>query len=483
MPADVYYGDVAGGGWTDIENQSYAGSSTDPEATVTNVPGDGRFDQESVPSTVELSVGRVDLSRMPYYTNDPEMLGLTGAAFETELLRRYLNKDHAFRMGEFEFADRALLAERTGDDFDTQDAWRNYPSLVGAANVALGHQTYSWLHTMDDLETAALFAEARSTAADGGIGMNLSDGIPESGTTDAKVFRSARPSYHVFTRFSASFITDWNKPDNFMQSFLARDGYGLASVFVRHENWNIRDMGIGETRGEAHRAAQVVGTDDDGTYRETYYNLLGDPSLRMDIVKPASNLVATDAAGGTVDLTWTASPDPQVLGYHVYRATVGTNNYTRLTVGGHVAGTTYQDAGPAADTATYQYMVRAVKLEVSSGTYYNLSQGVFSEIGGGGGGGMMMSGFANFGSDETASSDIRSARSTRFRGAAWSDQGSLARQLLASRLRSVSNVADSSDAALSPSMSDEIESARGLTDGPRVAGRGALDLAFDEIGR
>src|SRR6185436_3494357 len=64
MPADAYYGDVDG---------DWSGSP------------------DFIPSDVELMVGRVDLFNMPG----------AGAAIpwpnETELLRRYLNKDHDWR--------------------------------------------------------------------------------------------------------------------------------------------------------------------------------------------------------------------------------------------------------------------------------------------------------------------------------------------------------------------------------------------------
>src|SRR5437870_2373662 len=73
MPADVFYGDMDGD-WTDSD-------------------GDGVFDQNTIPTDVELEVGRVDFADLPgrLTWNGP-------ATFpgELELLRQYLNKDHSF---------------------------------------------------------------------------------------------------------------------------------------------------------------------------------------------------------------------------------------------------------------------------------------------------------------------------------------------------------------------------------------------------
>ena len=80
-PADAYYGDPDGE-WPD----TLVDSSKASRAENKNVPGDGKFDPTFLPSDVKLEVGRVDLSQMPAF-------GKT----ETELLRRYLDKDHAFR--------------------------------------------------------------------------------------------------------------------------------------------------------------------------------------------------------------------------------------------------------------------------------------------------------------------------------------------------------------------------------------------------
>ncbi len=80
-PSDTYYGDM-NGLWTDTQDFS---NNCNP--ALPNVPGDGNFDQIFIPAPLQLQVGRVDLFAMPAFAPRGEV----------ELLRGYLNKDHAFR--------------------------------------------------------------------------------------------------------------------------------------------------------------------------------------------------------------------------------------------------------------------------------------------------------------------------------------------------------------------------------------------------
>ncbi|HRH39827.1 MAG TPA: hypothetical protein PK760_15865, partial [Flavobacteriales bacterium] len=78
-PCDGYYGEV-NGTWTDNTVNNITGWPW-----VRNIPGDGKFDQDSPPNTVELQVGRVDMYDMPAFSQT-----------ETQLLAAYLTKAHNF---------------------------------------------------------------------------------------------------------------------------------------------------------------------------------------------------------------------------------------------------------------------------------------------------------------------------------------------------------------------------------------------------
>ena len=103
---------------------------------------------------------------------------------------------------------------------------------------------------------------------------------------------------------------------------------------------------------------------------------MGDPTLRLDPLMPATNLTA-QADGAGVHLTWSGS-DSNVLGYNVYRSAIDSGPFSRLN-GTPFPGTTFTDV--TAPPGSYTYMVRAVQLQENySGSYFNLSEGVFTRV-------------------------------------------------------------------------------------------------------
>lgn len=50
-----------------------------------NIPGDGKYDNDQISDITDLFIGRVDLSNYTAFGGDMT---------ETELIRRYLNKNH-----------------------------------------------------------------------------------------------------------------------------------------------------------------------------------------------------------------------------------------------------------------------------------------------------------------------------------------------------------------------------------------------------
>lgn len=99
-PTDYYYGDMDESAWTDntVNNSNAARPAN------RNVPGDGKFDQSLTPTLAEIVVSRVDFSNLT-----------TGwGVSQTELYRRYLNKNHAFRTGAYKPANQTLVDDNFG---------------------------------------------------------------------------------------------------------------------------------------------------------------------------------------------------------------------------------------------------------------------------------------------------------------------------------------------------------------------------------
>lgn len=347
-PADVYYAEM-GSIWNDTSVNSTGAS----DARNRNVPGDGKFDSSSLPSTVELQVGRVDFANLR-----------TIAQTEGELLRRYLAKDHAFRHASLSVERRGLVDDHFGllsGEVPAANGWRNFAAFFGATNTAAG----DWFTVLD----------TQSYLWGYGCGPGTYTSIGGVGTTSDFATHDPRV---VFTLFFGSYFGDWDKQDNLMRAALSTPTYTLTTGWAARPNWHMHHMGLGETIGFSARVSQNNGS----TYVYNYYPqyvhvaLLGDPTLRLHPVPPPQNFVANPNTSGGVDLSW-SPPAESVAGYHVYRGTVAAGPFTRLN-GGLLTETQYTANG----VTTGIFMVRAVKLETSgSGTYWNASQGIFAEPG------------------------------------------------------------------------------------------------------
>jgi hypothetical protein len=362
------------------------------------VPGDGKFDQSTIPSDLELEVGRVDLANMTCFSNK------TPSRSELDLLRQYLNKDHNFRHGLLNIQRRAVICDNWGTPYGesfAQSAWGIGSAFFGAANtVALAPNTY--VSTLSS--GSALFSWAGgggSYYTCGGVG-----GSDDFALNDVK---------GVFNLYLGSYFGDWDNESNFLRAPLGGTTAALTSGWSGRPMWWLHHMALGETIGFGARLTQ--NNRQGGTYspqysatRGVHITLHGDPTLRLHPVIPPSNLQGV-AAGSTVTLTWAPSTDSAIQGYYVYRATSATGPFTRMTAN-LLTAPTFVDAAAPAGAA---YMVRAVKLETSaSGTYYNPSQGVFYPSGSTGGTGGTTAPIApsNFAAASAGSSSIHLA---------WSD--------------------------------------------------------------
>jgi hypothetical protein len=364
-PADLFYGDMDGT-WTDFSVNSKVAEN--PRNW--NVPGDGKYDQSYPPSAVELQVGRVDLSNMTAFTKS-----------ESELLRQYLKKDHNYRHKLITVPRRGLIHDSTGTrdgEAFAASAWRNFAPWFGPVNITavpIG-QWFPALASQGYL--AAYGSGGASYFSIAGLG---NSGLYNEGTTWDFAATDTRA---VFYLFCGSWLADWDSTDNIMRGVLGTQTFGLASVVAGQPHWFGHHMGLGETIGYSTRLTQ--NNKPNGLYRNHVDDsvglvsvaLMGDPTLRLQPVAPASGLTGAMGSSGA-NLNWAASPDG-VLGYHVYRSAGPSGPFARVT-SSLEPGTSFTD--PSVTSGTYTYMVRAAKLEdTPSGTYFNPSQGIFVTVSG-----------------------------------------------------------------------------------------------------
>lgn len=359
-PADAYYGDMDGV-WTDTTVNNANAARVENR----NVPGDGKFDQSGIPSNLELEVGRIDLYNLPSASPTP---------LEVDLLRQYLDRDHAYRFKTGNFSNvprRGLIADNFGyfgGEAFAASGWRNMTAFFGSTPGAIVEQ--DWFTALEN--NAYLVAYGC-----GGGGYNSAGGIGFTGDFGSTRCKS------VFNMLFGSYFGDWDNGDAFLRAPLAGrdDSLGLVSVWAGRPHWHLYHMALGETVGYGARTTQNNAGFGAGGYslnnagRGVHIALMGDPTLRLHTVRPPANL-AINSTSGRPTLTWSPASETNVQGYAILRANSISGPFA--SVGGSlVAGTSFVDQS-GTPGQSYHYQVRTVKLETSaSGSYFNSSQGVF----------------------------------------------------------------------------------------------------------
>jgi hypothetical protein len=347
-PADMYYGDIDGL-WPD-EN---AWDTVATRKENWNIPGDGKFDLDIIGSDIDLQVGRIDLSNLTFFSQN-----------EVELTRQYLNKNHAFRTGQFRAKEQAVVEDNfgtmAGEAFGAS-AYKNFSPMFGPDKVF----TKDWKESV----TKDTFLCSYGT----GAGTYTSAG----GIIRSEDFADGSNYNTVFTTLFGSYFGDWDVQNALMRSALASRGMILTCSWSGRPQWLLQHMALGETMGFSTRLSM---NDYTAYYRSIYLQnpnsrlttpaLMGDPTLRLHMNAMPANLKVTVEGTGQ-NLSWSPAKGP-AIGYLVYRRTGPDNAWIKVTSEA-ISDTTYADNTPG----VFQYLVRALYLQQSaSGTYYNMSQGI-----------------------------------------------------------------------------------------------------------
>lgn len=344
-PADCYYGEMDGV-WTD-ETVNVTTAQFDRNH---NLPGDGKFDQSILPSPMELQVGRVDLTDLPAFADN-----------DTELTRQYLEKNHAFKTGETEVKRQALI-----DD--------NLNVILGAP-AASAWRNFSTFFTADSVFAADYFTEMSNDSYLFSYGCGGGSHVSADGVGTTTDFANA-DLQTVFTMMLGSQFGDWDNPDNFLRAPLAQ-GLTLTNAWVGNPPYSLHHMAQGQPIGYSLLRSQNSTIEDYNPGPQlAHVSLLGDPTLRLFPVKSPLNFAA-DSVGQTVQLTWDAPDETDIVGYHIYRTDAVFSTLEKLN-DAPVIATNFTDVAPLIGESVY--VVKTVKLETSaSGSYYTLSLGSADE--------------------------------------------------------------------------------------------------------
>jgi hypothetical protein len=352
-PADVWYG-------TDpkyyTDNLSNDLSTREPNK---NFPGDGRFDQIEIPSEVMYHIGRVDLAKMPAFSQS-----------EVALLKQYIKKAHDYRYGITKTINKGLIDENFGANAGAfaSTGWRNFTAFFGAENV-LDRVENGVDYFTDLADSNYLFAYGT-----GGGSFTSAGGI---GTTVDFTTKRGAPFNFLF----GSYFGDWNVSNNFLRAPLAAKENGLVSAWSGRPWWHAHHMALGETIGFSTWVSQS----NKNTYASTpfanniHIALMGDPTLRLYVIQPQGTVTAAAAADKkTTTINWSASTENNIDGYYVYRSSTPYGTFDLVNTM-PITGTTLNDSAPF--TGTNYYMVRTAKMQITpAGSFMNLSQGTFAKV-------------------------------------------------------------------------------------------------------
>lgn len=376
--ADLFYGDMTSGygcgGYTDSEID-FSGVSGQPQQ-FPNYPNDGRFDQNTLASAQELSVGRVDFSRMgAFYSANVN---------EHKLLARYFDKDHDFRNGSVTVDRRVVgLVSQTGSQIPCGPAFEDY---VGPGNLLLDCATQmNWFPRVKAVANPFLLGYAWGNNPCGNAGgfchnvVGTSYPLANFPQYNEHNFLDV-DSRVVFVHLYASYLAIWYTENNMLRAALAnpydpsnqRFGWGLfASTRDSYPNGDA--LKVGGTIGDAllpqdfrYQPVPVI-----------HQPAMGDPTLRLHPVPAPANLNAV-ISGTQVSLSW--SPVPAASGYKIYRGPTRQGPFTLVQSVGAV-NTVVVNRAPSSPPDTF-YMVRAQKSETIPGvsTYDNLGSGAVKKL-------------------------------------------------------------------------------------------------------
>lgn len=400
--ADGFYGTTNRAYFTDVDSR-FIINLDNPQNS--NVPGDGKFDQNHLPQPFGIAVGRIDFARLNVFTNASFLSGyphLNARKVELELLRQYLDKNHRYRHGRLAFKNRMSAFRGFGSNPDVETGLYNALALSSSLyGLEMGRAIYGRGLT------------SRSSFAFGFYEMNSFN----TGTDLGWEHRNASRTYSYFSEdltnpaneprigfhlVYGSYFGDWNlKQNNWMRALLATPNAGLAALYYYPNKWRLEKMGLGAPLAVGmqefnDRSKYVNYAIFRGRILPPFYHsvlapprmlsILGDPTLRAHILPPPLSPQAI-STGRQVTLRW-KSPDnsnnpnnnpanAEDHVYHIYRSTSGVQgNFLHLTSARAIAQTNWTDRFAPLGRKTYA--IRAARRQISgSGSYTNLSQAVF----------------------------------------------------------------------------------------------------------
>jgi hypothetical protein len=357
--ADCYYADMDG---VYTDNQTYnPGGLITPLAI--NLPNDFKWDQDVIPSRLEMAFGRVDFADLT------SLAPLT----ETALLRSYLDRLHQYRHVQNGFYMGNRAAFRFGYDNSNDGSYRSLIPIAGPDSVlqysgTLPHPQWvknngPFMLYMQNLEVPDI-NEWRTYGMDALVFSSDQSYYGFGDVAESGLYSRIRALHALNTR---CLVNIWTTTGiNIFHQPAVGETFGFSCKQIMDHN---------ATNNILEKPSQQYDTPD--WWNRTHFAYFGDPTLRFFQVRPPGSLQWQGNAGNVLQLNWGRSPD-NVAGYHLYKSSDELGIYERLTT----TPLTDTFAVITSHTPNTWYMVRAVKQQqTGSGYFLNASQGVFTQVG------------------------------------------------------------------------------------------------------
>ncbi len=361
--SDCYYADMDG----IFTDTAIYDTSALYHTLTKNIPGDYKWDQDKIPSELEMAFGRVSFRRIT-----------SGwAPGEIAAMKTYLDRLHNYRyISNEQKIGKNTAFNETGYLNSTDASYRCLPALSGGSNVYHssiaaypGHN--QWVKDNGPFLWYMSNQYVPLTAEWDTIGM------------DALVYSSDQSNFG-YGDLPNNTNSDWHAST--IRKILSYDTKCLIAIWTTTAVNVFHQAGVGEPLGYACKFIMDHDTtnqiyekveqpwDSSDWWNRTHFNFFGDPTLRLYQTYPPADLqVANNTSEFTLE--WLASSDENLIGYHVYKSNEEFGIYQKITGASPIANTSFTD--PAYQAGNW-YMVRAIAEQTTgSGIFLNPSHGIF----------------------------------------------------------------------------------------------------------
>lgn len=369
---DLFYADLDGV-WTDVN----VDATNSPERSINrNQPGDGKFDQNHLPSDADLEVGRIYLEKFGDFEADRMVL-----------YKRHLDRNHAYRTSALKYRSHSII-----NDY--------FPGL-SEGFAGFGYRSFPSIDGPESIEVGALLDHARDSSYlmsyGCGAGYYSKVGVKLRNKQGQRIdsFSVGQTSdyfnYEIHSAFNilfGSYFGDWDSKNNVMRSTLAGQSPALASFWAGRPTWHINEFLHGAPLGTSTKNSQNSDIDlftyienNGWTYeRMVHPALMGDPTLRIrysNALDSAWSSASTDST--RVKIQW-KTDDKKFDGYFVYRKDSASGIFRPINTV-PITSDSLWDSLPYA--GLNEYMVRGLSLHDGyTGSYELLSPGASTSISG-----------------------------------------------------------------------------------------------------